>query len=239
MAEPTPSSPLAEQVAATARALAAAGLVEAFGHVSARLDDGGLLITPTTPLPVVTGAQVVRIAQDRTVVAPDDAQPPLEVALHAAIYRARPDVGAICRGHGPAMVAWGTGTADLPLRHGLGLLAGTVVRVHPSCDLVTTPADGDAAATTLGDAKAMLLIGNGGLAVGADLLEAATRIWFLEERARVALATPAGSTNAVDPGGGAPNLGDWARRSRHSTAELRRASAWFAATHLTPRRPIP
>ena len=41
---------LKAEVASTARMLSVAGLVEAFGHVSARLEGGGFLITPTLPM---------------------------------------------------------------------------------------------------------------------------------------------------------------------------------------------
>jgi ribulose-5-phosphate 4-epimerase/fuculose-1-phosphate aldolase len=44
------------------------------------------------------------------------------------------------------------------------------------------------AAAVLGTAPAMLLAGNGGLAVGADLDQALARAWCLEDRCRVALA---------------------------------------------------
>lgn len=234
-AGPERERPLAEQVAATARALVAAGLIEAFGHVSVRLDDGGALITPTTPLGATTASEVVRV--DAAGVAEDPAAPvPLEVPLHLAIYRARPDVHAICRGHGPSMVAWGASRRDLPLRHGLGLLAGTEVRVHPERDLITTAEVADDVARTLAADRCVLLWGNGGLATGADLLDAATRLWFLEERAQVALATASAGSPRPDTRPDSlpdPPLADaWTRRARHSEPELVRARAWFAATYL-------
>ncbi|MGH9135703.1 MAG: class II aldolase/adducin family protein [Acidimicrobiales bacterium] len=211
---------LASGVAATANMLAAAGLVEAFGHVSARLAGGGLLITPTTPMPDLTADAVVHVRPTGAVQSPPDAHLPLEMPLHLAIYHARPDVMAICRGHGRSMAAWATHAEPLPLLHGLGLLAGTEVPVHPDLDLITTPSAGDAAAITLGPNQAALLLANGGFAVGASLLEAATRLWYTEERARIALAAPV--TRLGD-------AGEWERRRRHSQAELDRAMAWFLA----------
>lgn len=217
------------EVAATARMLCAAGLIEAFGHVSARLPDGGVAITPTSPLLAVTAADVVIVDADG--VAPAHSAAPLEVPLHVAIYRARPDVDAICRGHGPSMVAWGVGTTPLPLLHGLGAIAGRQVLVHPDPLLVTTAAAGDAVASTLGTDDAVLLRANGGLAVGPSLVEAATRLWFAEERAAVALAAAAATGPGVDGPGGGPPVGDdvWEARLADTPAELRRAVAWFAA----------
>ena len=213
------SAELKAEVAATARMLAAAGLVEAFGHVSARLDTGGFLITPTLPMLDAVGGTVITVDGTGTVVDNPANAAPLETPLHAAVYRARADVAAICRGHGPAMVAWGVSVEDLPLRHGLGAIAGVTIPVHPDFDLIASAESGDRAVATLGSHHGALLRANGGFAVGADLLEAATRLWFMEERARVVLAA-------------APSAGsdiEWGHRLTHTGAELRRAKAWFAA----------
>ena len=215
----TMSSELKSEVALAARMLAAAGLVEAFGHVSARLNGGGFLITPTSPLLDAVGGTVITVDDAGTVVDNPANAAPLETPLHAAVYRARPDVDAICRGHGPAMVAWGVALEDLPLRHGLGAIAGVRIPVHPDFDLIASTEAGESAAATLGSHHGMLLRANGGLAVGADLIEAATRLWFLEERARVVLEAA--------PGAGADI--DWEHRLTHTAVELRRAKAWFAA----------
>ena len=211
-------------VAATARMLARAGLVEAFGHVSARLDRG-LAITSVRPLGAAVADDVVVCDHEGVPRAGPGEELPLETSLHLAVYQVRPDVGAICRGHPPSVVVWGAGTADLPLRHGLGALAGATVRVHPDIDLVTDRARGVAVARTLGTDQAVLLRANGALAVGADLSEAAARLYFLEERARVALA--AADAEHVD-------AERWRQRMRHSPAELRRAIRWFVEAFCDP-----
>lgn len=217
------STELKSEVAATARMLVAAGLVEAFGHVSARLDGEGFLITPTLPLLDAVADTVITVDDAGAVVDNPANAAPLETPLHAAIYRARPDVDAICRGHGPAMVAWGVATEDLPLRHGLGAIAGERIPVHPDFELIASTEAGEGAAATLGPHHGVLLRANGGLAVGADLIEAATRLWFLEERARVVLAAVPGAVTDID----------WEHRLAHTGIELRRAKAWFSARFAT------
>ncbi|WP_419918053.1 class II aldolase/adducin family protein [Candidatus Poriferisocius sp.] len=218
---------LKHATAGTARMLAASKLVEAFGHVSARLPGGGFLITSTKPTLEATADSVVTVDADGTVVEDPSGAAPLEIPMHAGIYRSRPDVAAICRGHGPAMVAWGVAAEDVPLLHGLGAIAGAVVPVHPDLNLITTQESGDRLALTLGHHHCALLLSNGGLAVGADLLEAATRLWFLEERAKVALA--ARRTE--------PAAGNWDQRMTYTDVELIRAKAWFKA-RFGPADPI-
>ncbi|MEO3855740.1 class II aldolase/adducin family protein [Acrocarpospora sp. B8E8] len=211
---------LRAEVARTARMIAAAGLIEAFGHVSARLPDGGAAITSTRPL-LSAGAEDVIVfdAAGRAVSGPLF-DVPLEIWLHLAVYAARPDVGGICRGHSPAAVAWGTGAAELPVLHGLGLLAGRRVQVYDDVALVSTPERGAAAAGRLGTYMAMLLRANGAIAVGADPVEAATRLYAVEDRARVALAA------RHLPGRVVPDA-DWNARGHDSAVELRRARRWF------------
>lgn len=210
-----------EEVARTARMIAAAGLVEAFGHVSARLPEGGAAITSTRPMDAARAEDVVVLdASGRPVAgAVDDV--PLEIRLHLEVYAARPDVDAICRGHPPAAVAWGVSDADLPASHGLGLLAGRRVRVHDDIALVSSRERGRAAARRLGPDHALLLRANGALAVGGTLLEAATRLYALEERARVALAAPPAAVRTVTEA-------EWDARAPDSAVELIRACRWFA-----------
>lgn len=213
-----------ETIARAAGMMVRAGLAEAFGHVSTRWRDG-FAITSTLPL--------LSAGPDDVIIVPDSADPPsgvggapLETAMHAAVYLERHDVGAICRGHSPAVVSWGVGTAPLPLLHGLGALAGERVAVHPDVGLVATLVQGAAVAATLSDYQAVILRANGGLAVGATLLEALTRLYFLEERARVALdrTTESGET-------------DWSDRLEHTAVELPRAMAWVEATFGPPEFP--
>ena len=103
MAEPNaPHEPdvttLRAAVAATARMLVRAGLIEAFGHVSARCADGMVLTTVRPLARAGVDDTVVLDASGRVLDGPADVVP-LEASMHLAVYRARSDVGAICRGH--------------------------------------------------------------------------------------------------------------------------------------------
>jgi ribulose-5-phosphate 4-epimerase/fuculose-1-phosphate aldolase len=196
-------------VARVARLLAAAGLVEAFGHVSARLPDGGFVITSTAPLVD---------QQPREVDGPDAADRPLETPLHAAIYALRPDVGAVCRFHGRHAAVAAAGGELPPVLHGLGLLAGSVA-LHDETDLVTTHHAGERAAIALGSGDALVLRANGALGVGPDLPTAAVRAYFLEERARLAHHAGRGARPLT--------AAEREARARHVPQETARAWAWL------------
>ncbi len=209
----------ADEVATIARMLASAGLVEGFGHVSARTGEG-FVITSTAPLGAMRPADIAP---------PGSPDRPLETPLHAAVYRARPDVGAICRTHSPAAAAWGARGVVPPLVHGLGGLSGRIA-TGPDTDLVDSDARGDAAAAALGDADILLPRANGAVCTGANLRVATVRAWFLEQRARVAL----------DAGPTARPLDDdeQTARSRHFSAETARAWRWLAWRHPGADDPI-
>jgi L-fuculose-phosphate aldolase len=95
-------------VAAGARLAARRLIVAAEGNLSIRLEDGRLLITPS-------GRRKDELGGDDLIVVgpavrdPTDAAsgptPSSDVAIHRAIYRARPDVTAVVHAHLPAAMA--------------------------------------------------------------------------------------------------------------------------------------
>jgi len=167
-----------------AATLAGEGLVNAFGHVSAR-QAGSFLITPPVPLGTLTAdAALLSVPLDSTVLS--SGVPP-EAWLHAAVYRARPDVGAIARAQPAAAAAVAASGRSLRALHGQGVLAGREVPVHPDARLARTQQAGDAIALSLGAATSMLLRGNGAVTTGNDPGVAAARMWALEASAALNL----------------------------------------------------
>ena len=90
---------LNEDIIAAARILSREGLVQGFGHVSARIPDSDLfVITPRVSLELVEANQLVVLnLQGQVLEAP--VSPSFETALHTAIFNARPEVKAITRIH--------------------------------------------------------------------------------------------------------------------------------------------
>ncbi len=211
-----------EEVAFVARLLARAGLVQGFGHVSARAEHGGFVLTSTAPLLDADAGTVLELDDAGNVRAGENC--PLEAPLHAAIYAARSDVGAICRTHSTHAAAWACRGEQPPVIHGLGGLSGTVA-VYGSPQLISDPAAGAAAAAALGSGDCLLLQANGALATAPDLPRSAVRAWFLEERAMLA-------ARAAD----APAFtGERLReRARHFEAETERAWKWLQARFGEP-----
>ena len=208
MAEPDRLERLKADVATAARAFAKLGYVHAFGHVSARAG-ARIFITPTAPpLATQTAEDVLELDDDGNVTAGAAQARPIEAFLHLAIYRARVDVGAICRTHSPSSELW-WGDAPPPIQHGFGGIVGKLASWDDS-DLVHDAERGARAAEKLGEADGLFLRGNGSLTVGRDVAEAAARAWSLEQRCALALR------------GGAD-------RSVFHRDELRKRRRWYAA----------
>jgi HCOMODA/2-hydroxy-3-carboxy-muconic semialdehyde decarboxylase len=168
----------ADEVIPAARALARHGLVDAFGHVSARIGDA---FTMTAPEPLGTVDRLVDISLD-TDKLPNEA--PKEGWIHAEIYRRRPDVGGICRAQPAAVIAAGT----IRALHGQGAWVGATVPVHEDATLVRTRELGARVATTLGAGEAIVLRGNGAITVASTPGIAMALMYVLEASARINLA---------------------------------------------------
>lgn len=178
------STAATDGVLAAAAALAGEGLVNAFGHVSAR-QAGSFLITPPVPLGTLTAHSALLSVPLDSVVLPRGVPP--EAWLHAAVYRARPDVGAVVRAQPGAATAVAASGRPLRPLHGQGVLAGREVPVHPDARLARSQQAGEAIAASLGDAVSVLLRGNGAVTTGPHPGVAAARMWALEASAALNL----------------------------------------------------
>jgi HCOMODA/2-hydroxy-3-carboxy-muconic semialdehyde decarboxylase len=165
----------------TARALARANLVHAFGHCSLRLDRHHFLVCAARPMGL--------IETDPGTVVPVEGTLPQgvlgEVRAHQAIYRIRPDIGGICRIMPPALMALSTQSIVPRARHGLGAYfhPGPVLWDDPR--LLREEAAAAAVAERLQAHSAIVMRGNGALVVAEGLENALVLSWFLEDAARV------------------------------------------------------
>jgi HCOMODA/2-hydroxy-3-carboxy-muconic semialdehyde decarboxylase len=113
---------------------------------------------------------------------------PGEAWIHWAIYRAREEVGAVCRAQPPAATACSVTATPIRALHGQGAFLGAQVAVHEDARLVRSRELGLEVADRLGGGSAVLLRGNGAGTVGATVGEAVARMWVLEASAQLNLA---------------------------------------------------
>lgn len=187
---------LRSDVALSCRILGREGVSRmAFGHVSARVDQGHLLIKARGPeeeaLELVTERDVISVDADgHTLEETTGLTPPNEVAIHTSMYRARPDVGAVIHVHPSWVVALAASGRELVPLYGAydpsGLrLAREGIPVYQRSVLISTPGLGAEVATTLGHRRVCVLKGHGIVAVGLDVEEATANALALFELARL------------------------------------------------------
>ena len=172
-----------EDAIAAARALSAAGLVTAFGHVSFREGQDGFRITPPRPLGSLgpdDSLSEVSLADDEL---PEGV--PGEAWIHWAIYNSRPDVEGICRAQPPTTTAVTSAGVTIRPLHGQGAFLGKEVPVYDDARLIRGREAGEALARDLEDAGGVVMRGNGAVTVGRSVGTAAARMWVLEVSAEM------------------------------------------------------
>jgi HCOMODA/2-hydroxy-3-carboxy-muconic semialdehyde decarboxylase len=193
----TPADPsLLEDLADANRILFQEGVLDAFGHVSARHNgrpDRFLLARNMAPAQV-TPTDILTFELDGTPVEAAGQRVYLERFIHGAIYRARPEVMAVVHSQSPSVVPFTVSrrTRLQPVCHMSGFLgAGAPVFeirdvAGPATDLlVRDDRLGRALADTLGDAHLVLMRGHGSTTVAPSLKLAVYRAVYAEVNARL------------------------------------------------------
>jgi HCOMODA/2-hydroxy-3-carboxy-muconic semialdehyde decarboxylase len=170
------------------------GVLDGFGHVSMRdpRNPERFLLSRSMAPALVTAADILAYDRDGAPLAAAGRRVYLERFIHAAIYRARPDVNAIVHSHSPSVIPFGvTGTSLRPVYHmsaflGAGVPVFDIRDVAGATDmLVSDNRLGDALAKSLGDRTAVLLRGHGAVNVGASVQQAVFRAVYTETNARL------------------------------------------------------
>lgn len=164
-----PAAALREEIVRIGQSLDAAGLVpNKSGNVSCR-DGAGFLITPAgIPYRELTADTVVYVPLRGEPGHGTGARPSSEWRMHAAIYAARPDVGAIVHTHSPKATALACAGLGIPPFHYMIALAGGAV---PCMGYATfgTQELAECAVRGLERRRATLLANHGVVAAGPSL----------------------------------------------------------------------
>lgn len=165
-----------------------AGLVVASaGNVSARVSGlDAIAITPTSvSYDVMTADQVVVVSLDSGLPIESKSRPSAELPTHLAVYRHRPDVGAIVHTHAPYVSTLSVLRRALPpiIDEMIVYFGGTI----EVADYAFTGTDdlGANVVAALGDRAGVLLSNHGNVCVGSDLAEALHVALTMEATARV------------------------------------------------------
>ena len=176
--------------------LANEGVLDGFGHVSARdPEDGQRFLLSRSRSPSLVEHDDIRVFDlDSRPMQTDTAANYSERVIHGCAYRARPDVMAVCHFHAGSVLPFAnTGTKIQPVVH-LGALMGHDVAMWDARDefgstsmLVSTLDQGHSLARALGQNWSLVLRRHGAMVVGRSLPELVFRSIVMMLNAEVQL----------------------------------------------------
>ena len=181
---------LSEDLVAANHILYRQGVVDGFGHVSARRPEAphSFLMSRSLAPKLVGPSDVLLYDLDGAEIGEDGRKSYIERFIHSEIYRAQPEVMAVVHSHSLAILPFCV-VPNRPLKpvsHMAGFIGEGAplyeIRDHAGAEtdlLIRTPELGRSLARTLGGAAAVLMRGHGSTVVGASLQQAVFRAVYL------------------------------------------------------------
>ncbi|MFC1864126.1 class II aldolase/adducin family protein [Thermodesulfobacteriota bacterium] len=162
-----------EQCVLANRILANEKILDGFGHVAVRNPENNETFFQSRSLSPeqVTKEDILEIDLDGNVLTQTDMKPYGERIIHAAIFKARPDVNSVFHGHPHSVIPFSsTGIPIRPIVH-FGAMFYEGIPLYDDYDvnsgmLIATHEEGDRLARVLGKARAVLLRDHGCCVVG-------------------------------------------------------------------------
>jgi HCOMODA/2-hydroxy-3-carboxy-muconic semialdehyde decarboxylase len=205
----TPDPALLEDLVAASRILSDHGVLDAYGHISAR-DTGNsqyYWISRSMAPALVTAADIIACDLDNKPVRPAETRLFFERVIHGEIYKARPDVMAVLHNHCPSLIPFCN--SDTRLRPMVGS-AAFLGEGAPVFDIRTVDDEGDLNICTVAQAEGMvqalgrhclvLLRGHGAVAAGETIRQVVRRAIIAQSNAKQQIqATQLGPVHFLTP----------------------------------------
>jgi len=189
-----------EAIARANRLIANEGVLDAFGHVTMRhpTDPNRFLMSRSMGPELVQPEDIQEFTLDSVIIKPIKERLYSERVIHGEIYKARPDVTAVCHHHAPSILPFCvTNVKMMPLNH-LGATMGAEVPIWDSRDefgntnlLVVKPEEGASLARALGPNWTVLMRRHGATVAGRTLEELAFRTIYTARNAATQLQAEA------------------------------------------------
>lgn len=181
-----------EQLARANRMIANEGVLDAFGHVTMRhpTDPGRFLMSHSRAPELVTSDDIHDFTLDSQIVKPIEPRLYGERVIHGEIYKARPEVNAVCHHHAPSILPFCISGMKLEPVYHLGATMGTSVPFWDSRDdfgdttlIVAKPEEGASLARALGPNWIVLMRRHGATVAGLTLEELTFRTIYTARNA--------------------------------------------------------
>jgi HCOMODA/2-hydroxy-3-carboxy-muconic semialdehyde decarboxylase len=188
-----PDPALLEDLVTANRILSDQGVIDAYGHISARDPSlpGYYWISRSMAPALVTAGDIIACDLDNNPVRAGETRLFFERVIHGEIYKARPDVMAVVHNHAPSLIPFCN--SDTRLRPMVGS-AAFLGEGAPVFDIRSVDDEGDlnicnvaqarGLARALGDHCLVLLRGHGAVLAGSSIRQVARRAIIAETNAR-------------------------------------------------------
>jgi len=195
-----------EVLARANRMIANEGVLDAFGHVTMRhpTDPGRYLMAYSRGPELVQPDDILEFTLDSQIVKPVEMRLYGERVIHGEIYKARPDVNAVCHHHAPSILPFCISGRELRPVYHLGATLGARVPFWDARDdfgnttlIVARPEEGASLARALGPNWIVLMRRHGATVAGKTLEELVFRTIYTARNA--ALQIEAHNLGHVSP----------------------------------------
>ena len=163
-----PLDALKDKMVMVAKVLQHQGVIDGYGHITARLPDNRILSTPHMPPGKVAVRDLIILDADGKKLEGFGA-PNGETAMHTSIYKARDDVQCILHYHADELIAVAATGQEIKVIANCGVAFYRGTPIYDSPVLIRNEALGDKVAAALADKVAVLLRGHGGTVVATSL----------------------------------------------------------------------
>ena len=194
---PDSLSDLRRDLAAAYRIVANEGILDAFGHISVRNPNNPnrYFLSRSRAPSLVQADDILEYDLDSNPIVPPTVRPYSERVIHGEIFKARPDVNAVCHHHAPSIMAFAiSGVPLVPVFH-LGAAMGQRAPFWDSRDefgdtnlLVVKPEEGASLARALGNHSVVVMRRHGATVVGGELRQLVFRTIYSAKNAEHQLA---------------------------------------------------
>ena len=176
------------------RMIANEGVLDAFGHVTMRhpTDPGRYLMSRSRGPELVQPEDIHEFTLDSQIIKPIEARLYGERVIHGEIYKARPEVNAVCHHHAPSILPFCVSGMELKPVYHLGATLGPAVPFWDSRDdfgdttlIVAKPEEGASLAKALGPNWIVLMRRHGATVAGSSLEELTFRTIYTARNAAV------------------------------------------------------
>jgi ribulose-5-phosphate 4-epimerase/fuculose-1-phosphate aldolase len=184
---------LIDDLVAANHILAHRRIFDAYGHISARdpRNPGRYWLTRSMPPADVTADDIIEFDLDNKPIRTGENRLFFERVIHGEVYKARPDVMAVCHNHSPSLIPFCNSDTRLQPMVGNAAFLGEGA---PVFDIRTVDDEGDlnictvpqasAMARALGQHAIVLLRGHGAVVVGESVRQCVRHAIIAETNAR-------------------------------------------------------